>query len=68
MLKMAYKKWHADQTLFVKKNGLRITILIVYIDDIVIIGNDMEGEGLKEHLHSEFEIKDLGELRYFLGT
>ena len=42
--------------------------LVVYIDDIVIIGNDSAGIlCLKSHLHSQFQIKDMGPLKYFLG-
>ncbi|KAJ7967937.1 Retrovirus-related Pol polyprotein from transposon TNT 1-94 [Quillaja saponaria] len=46
----------------------RITILIVYVDDIVVTGdNPIEVSKLKNHLAREFEIKDLGKLSYFLG-
>ena len=45
-----------------------MTALIVYVDDIVIIGNnDGEIQKLKGFLAKEFEVKDLGNLRYFLG-
>ena len=37
---------------------------MVYVDDIVITGNDIL---LKEHLFSHFQTKDLGSLKYFLG-
>jgi len=41
---------------------------IVYVDDIVIIGDDTVGIlYLKSHLHSQFQTKDLGPLRYSLG-
>ncbi|KAL0641754.1 hypothetical protein Bca4012_103589 [Brassica carinata] len=40
----------------------------VYVDDIIITGSDKEGiKATKEFLKSMFEIKDLGEMKYFLG-
>ena len=49
-------------------NDGRKTILIVYVDDIIITGdNQQEIERLKEQLKQAFEVKELGELRYFLG-
>ena len=42
--------------------------LIVYIDNIVITGNDHKGIGqLKQHLSHHIQTKDLGKLWYFLG-
>ena len=42
--------------------------LIVYVDDIVIIGSDQDGiQKLKQHLFSHFQTKDLGKLKCFLG-
>ena len=43
-------------------------MLIVYVDDIIITGDDHKGiDELKQFLHSQFHTKDLGKLRYFLG-
>ena len=40
----------------------------MYVDDIVLTGDNMEEmERLKKYLAAEFEIKDLGALKYFLG-
>lgn len=42
--------------------------LIVYVDDIVVTRNDnIEITNLKNKLAGEYEIKDLGNLKYFLG-
>ena len=42
--------------------------LIVYVDDIVITGNNQDGiQRLKQHLFSHFQTKHLGKLKYFLG-
>lgn len=42
--------------------------MIAYVDDIVLTGND-DGEiqNLKQSLANEFGIKDLGNLKYFVG-
>ena len=46
----------------------KIVVLIVYVDDIILTGNDsLELERLKKALTREFDIKDLGPLRYFFG-
>ena len=45
-----------------------MAILIVYVDVIILFGNDMEElQNLKKYLSKEFEVKDLGNLKYFLG-
>ena len=45
-----------------------MAILIVYMDDIIVTGSDEEEiNRLKQGLTAEFEVKELGQLRYFLG-
>ena len=52
---------------FKQSNNGRMTILIVYVDDIILTGDDTgEVERLKKVLATEFEVKDLGQMRYFL--
>lgn len=44
-------------------DGCKVTILIVYLDDIILTGNDfVEMENLKRQFAKEFEIKILGDL------
>ncbi|KAL4011241.1 hypothetical protein IC575_028293 [Cucumis melo] len=65
-----YNQGHSDHALFTKasKTG-KIAILIVYVDDSVLTRDDQtEISQLKQRMGDEFEIKDLGNLKYFLGT
>lgn len=40
----------------------------MYVDDLLLTGNDHAmTQDTKEALYTAFNIKDLGELRYFLG-
>ncbi|XP_023728755.2 uncharacterized mitochondrial protein AtMg00810-like [Lactuca sativa] len=58
----------ADHSLFIwDKNGTYIAILI-YVDDVIITGNNIERiQQIKAQLDNAFSIKDLGQLKYFLG-
>lgn len=69
MLHMGYKQSQGDHTLFVKHSASGgVTALLVYVDDIIVTGDDLVGmEKLKDRLVKEFEIKELGKLKYFLG-
>ncbi|RVW92466.1 Retrovirus-related Pol polyprotein from transposon TNT 1-94 [Vitis vinifera] len=64
-----YQQGQSDHTMFFKQsNDGRMIILIVYIDDIILTGDDTgEVERLKKVLATEFEVKDLAQMRYFLG-
>ncbi|KAJ0494958.1 putative RNA-directed DNA polymerase [Helianthus annuus] len=58
----------ADPSLFVYKTGKELIYLLVYVDDIIITGNNQDViKTFTECLHKEFKIKDLGKLNYFLG-
>ncbi|RVX16320.1 Retrovirus-related Pol polyprotein from transposon RE1 [Vitis vinifera] len=59
----------ADHSVFYHHNSSGQCIyLVVYVDDIIITGNDQNGiQKLKQHLFTHFQTKDLGKLNYFLG-
>ncbi|XP_019235174.1 PREDICTED: uncharacterized protein LOC109215547, partial [Nicotiana attenuata] len=57
-----------DYSLFYKKSEDSILLVAVYVDDILLTGNNVaELDDLKSFLDVEFKIKDLGHLSYFLG-
>ncbi|XP_068329644.1 uncharacterized mitochondrial protein AtMg00810-like [Pyrus communis] len=68
MIKYGYRQGNTDHTLFIKRMGGKVTLLIIYVDDMVVTGDDTEEiKRLQRYLSSEFEMKDLGGLKYFLG-
>ena len=63
-----YEQSRVDYSLFTRKIGKSFTAFLIYVDDILIIGNDpVSIETTKKFLHSNFRIKELGSLKYFLG-
>ncbi len=51
-----------------KKTDHGIAIIVIYVDDLIITGdNDVNISDLKKLLKEKIEMKDLGELCYFLG-
>ena len=60
ILQQGYRQAHMDHTIFYQHKDGKSTILIVYVDDIILPVNDtMEMTRLKSRLATEFEIKDL---------
>ena len=46
----------------------KVVFLVLYVDDILLIGNDKQVlSGVKDWLHKQFDMKDLGEANYILG-
>ena len=67
--KFGIQKSKFNHLVFYRNSQAGIILLFVYVDDIVIIGNDMTGIfSLKSFLHGQFHTKDLGMLKYFLGV
>ncbi|XP_022032382.1 uncharacterized mitochondrial protein AtMg00810-like [Helianthus annuus] len=56
------------KALYGLKQGHVLVYLLVYVDDIILMGNDTTFfNTFVAKLHQEFSIKDLGALGYFLG-
>ena len=57
-----------EACIYKKVSGSSIAFLILYVDDILLIGNDIEFlHSIKGYLNKSFSMKDLGEAAYILG-
>ena len=68
--KEGFEKCSCEHTLFIKKkDGGKILIISLYVDDLIFTGND---EGMlikfKNSMKLEFDMTDLGMMKYFLGV
>ncbi|KAK8974997.1 hypothetical protein V6N11_014409 [Hibiscus sabdariffa] len=58
-----------EPCVYKKFSGSIVSFLILYVDDIIIIGNDIPTlQSIKTWLSSCFSMKDLGEASYILGV
>eukprot|EP00253_Pinus_taeda_P019706 PITA_19706 len=58
-----------DHCVYFKLIGDRVIYLVLYVDDMLLVGNDKEIiQDLKTQLSSKFDMKDLGAANYILGA
>ena len=54
--------------MYFKFIGDHVIYLVLYVDDILLVGNDKEIiQDFKTQLSSKFDMKDLGAANYILG-
>ena len=64
---LGFSKSTIDSNLYFKVVHNHILILVLYVDDLFLIGEEQLIEQCKRELTFEFEMKDLGLMHYFLG-
>ena len=52
---------------FIKRSSSGFCIISVYVDDINIIGDSQNIDEARNHLKTEFEMKDLGKTKFCIG-
>lgn len=68
LIKVGFTQSRSGHSLFVKGHNSNFIFLLAYVDDIVVAGpNQGIINSLKSIINSEFQLKDLGFLRYFFG-
>jgi len=57
----------ANHSLFTRGNESKFTVLLIYVDDIILAGNSScDIQEITTCLDKKFRVKDLGNLKYFL--
>ena len=65
---LGFTKRKEDHCVYFKLIGDCVIYLVLYVDDMFLIGNDKEIiQYLKTQLSSKFDMKDLGVADYILG-
>ena len=64
---MGFAKSKADPNLYLKVIEDEPVILLLYVDDLFLTGNEKQIVDCKKKFTEEFEMKDLGLMHYFLG-
>lgn len=68
LISHGYTQCVSNCSMFIKHGPQSITALLVYVDDIVLSGNDLiEIQNITKLLDYAFKVKDLGDLKFFLG-
>ena len=64
---MGFTKSKVDPNLYLKVVEDELVILLLYVDDLSLTGNEKQVMESKKKLEEEFEMKDPGLMHYFLG-
>lgn len=65
---LGFTNSNADYCLYYKRCDVSIVYLLLYVDDMIICGENLRSiNKLKEDLSNEFKMKDLGEIKTFMG-
>lgn len=68
LLQLEFTQSKSDLSLFFSHTTSNITIILLYVDDLLICGNNTtELPKFKTLLSQSFNMKDLGPINYFLG-
>lgn len=68
LLDFGFIQSSSDSSLFIQSTDSYFLALLVYVDDIILTGDDLQQiHKIKQHLDVIFTIKDLGQLKYILG-
>ncbi|CAM6103220.1 unnamed protein product [Calypogeia fissa] len=66
---LGWKRSKLDHNMYDLREGKEVTIIIVYVDDLKIVGSNVINiAAIKEKLKHHFRMKDLGLIKRYLGV
>ena len=68
LMQSSYSVVHASSSLFVKARERKLSTILVYVDNLIFIGDDEEEIRItRNNLLVRFQMKELGQLKHFFG-
>ncbi|CAI7775178.1 unnamed protein product [Closterium sp. NIES-54] len=65
---MGFRTSSYDESLFLKREGEKLVLFLVYVDDILLFSSSMkEIQNVQQQLMENFKCKNLWEVKYYLG-
>ena len=67
LTRLGFTKSEVDENLYQILVEGKLLIIVLYVDDLILIGDEQHIRSCKEDLAREFKKKDMGLMHYFLG-
>jgi hypothetical protein len=67
LMRLGFSKSHVDPNLYYKVMNNALVIILLYVDDVFLIGEESLIIQCKKELDFEFDMKYLGLMHYYLG-
>jgi hypothetical protein len=67
LLNKGYSNSDDCSCVFIRKSSTEFCIILIYVDDLNIIGHSKDIDETHNHLKIEFEMKNLGRTKFCLG-
>ena len=69
LVELGFTSLHSDSCVYVKRDGSTVMYVLVYVDDLLLVTNDMaQLTATKTALSGRFDMKDMGEAHFILGV
>jgi hypothetical protein len=65
LVTIGFRMSNSDHSLYVRKSDEGIVVITIYVHDLIVGGDNYKH--VKRLLKQKFDMKDLGELKFFLG-